>query len=133
MRLRARREVCIEQQRRDRGLVPLGMEMVLCRGKNVEPGLLGEHHKLPHFVQHLLIALVVAANGTQPLALFEGSGHGGKDKQHELHGHPPATPTLRVLPHIDAEALMLGRWQEGVKRCGGWTNSGCMRRLFMAP
>ena len=79
--------------------------MVLCGRKNVEPGLLREHHQLPQFVEHLLIALVVTANGTQMLALFEGSGHCGKHKHHELHGYPPATPTLRVLPHIDAEAL----------------------------
>jgi hypothetical protein len=81
------------------------MEMVLCGRKNVEPGLLREHDQLPQFVQHLLIALVVAANGTQMLALFEGSGHCGKHKHHELHGYPPATPTLKVLPHINAEAL----------------------------
>src|SRR5262249_26582644 len=45
---------------------------------------------LAQLVQHLLISLVVPADRAEPLAIFEGAGHGGQHEEHELHGRPPS-------------------------------------------
>ena len=64
--------------------------MVLGGGHDVEACVVGEHGKLAQLVQHLLIPLIVAADGPQALAIFQGSGHCGQDEEHELHGLPPS-------------------------------------------
>jgi hypothetical protein len=95
--LGARGEVGIEQQRRHRRLVALGMEMMLGGGHHVEAGIVGEHGELAELVEHLLVALVVAPDRTKLLAVFERAGNGGQDEKHELHGVPPLGPLAFLL------------------------------------
>ena len=84
--LGARGQVGVEQQRRHRGLVALGMEVMLGGGDDVEAGVVGEHRELAQLVQHLLVALVVAPDRAQALPVLERAGHGRQYEQHELHG-----------------------------------------------
>ena len=79
-------EVRVEQQRSHRGLVALGVEMVLGGREDVEPGIVGEHGELAQLVQHLLVSLVVSPDGPEPLAILQRAGHGRQHEQHELHG-----------------------------------------------
>jgi hypothetical protein len=83
--LGARREIGIEEQRRDRGLVALRMEMVLGRGKDIEAGIVGEYRQLAQFVEHPLIALGIAPDRPQSLAFLQGRRHRRQHEQHELH------------------------------------------------
>ena len=45
--------------------------MMLRRGHHIEAGVVGKHGKLAQLVQHLLIALIVAPDRAQPLAVVE--------------------------------------------------------------
>jgi hypothetical protein len=53
------------------------MKVMLGRRKHVEPRLLGQDDEFAQFLQHLLIALVVPANGTKTPAFFEGGRNRG--------------------------------------------------------
>ena len=79
----------IKQEWRHRSLVTFGMEMMFGRRHDVKAGVIGEGCELSQLVQHLLVALVVASNWTQALAIFERRGNGGKHKEHEFQGVPP--------------------------------------------
>src|SRR5205823_2174804 len=79
------------------------MEMMLGRREDVEAGLVGENGKLAQVVEHLLIALVVAPNWPQALAVLEGRGHRGQREKHELHRSPP--PALLELTLCDSSSL----------------------------
>ena len=62
------------------------MEMMLGRGEDIEAGIVGEHRELAQFVEHLLVALGVAADRPQLLALLEGGRDRRQHEKHELHG-----------------------------------------------
>src|SRR5438876_1603874 len=79
------------------------MEMMPGRREDVEAGLVGENGKLAQVVEHLLIALVVAPNWPQALAVLEGRGHRGQHEKHELHRSPP--PALLELTLCDSSLL----------------------------
>ena len=83
--LGARGEVGVEQERRHRRLVALGMEMMLGGRHHVEAGIVGEFRELAQLVEHLLVALVVAPDRAKPLAVFERPGNRRQDEKHELH------------------------------------------------
>ncbi len=104
--LGARGEVGIEQQRRHRRLVALGMEMMLGGGHHVEAGIVGEHGELADLVEHLLVALVVAPDRTQALPVLERAGDGGQDEKHELHG-------FLLFRSIRSRSVGDVRWQVG--------------------
>jgi hypothetical protein len=87
---RPRGEVGVEQQRGDRGFIAFGMKMMLCRRHDVKTGFVSKHRELTHLLQHLLVALVVAADGSKGFSLCQSAGNGGEHEQHEFHGEPPS-------------------------------------------
>src|SRR4029077_5743917 len=111
-------KVGVEQQGRHRGLVTLGMEMMLGRRKHVEAGVVGKDCELAQLVQHLLVALVVAPDRPQPLAVFEARRHRGQYKKHEFHRSPP--PALLELTLPDSSALRSGAACEARRKIRLW-------------
>src|SRR5207244_6226292 len=86
-----------------RGLVALGMEMMLGRREDVEAGLVGEHGELAQLVEHLLIALVVPPDRPQALTVLQRRRHRGQHEKHEFHRSPP--PALLELTLIDSSPV----------------------------
>src|SRR6185369_16741066 len=113
--LRPSREVRVEHQRRDRGLVTLGMEVVLGRRERVEPELLREHRDVAKLLQHLLVAIVSPRNRPQRSPLLVRARDGGKDEQVEFHGR-----------HVCRERTALGKRPVDGRLVGtssAWNNS----------
>jgi hypothetical protein len=78
-------QVGVEDQRSDRRLVALGVEVVLGGREAVEAGVVGHDAEGAYLLQHGLVALVVAADRPEPLPILERAGHGRQDEQLELH------------------------------------------------
>jgi hypothetical protein len=87
---------------------------MFCRSEDVEPSLLRQDSELSQLVKHLLVAVVVSANGPQLPAIFQGPGNCGKNKHHELHGNPPFHDLLTELRSMSVLQPMLGPEHDGV-------------------
>ena len=83
--LRARREIGVEQHRRDRSLVALGVEVVLGGREAVEAGVVGDRAQGADLVDHHLEPLVVPSDRAKSLPLLHRGGDGGQHEQLELH------------------------------------------------
>ena len=83
---------------------------------HVEPRLVGKNGHLAQLVDHLLVLVVIPADGPQLLALFKGLGGDARQgKQHEFH----TTPPVFSMGCKENEGGIVGEAQGRRKRGGG--------------
>ncbi len=61
------------------------MEMVFCGGEDVKPDVVCERRDRPHFLDQLLIAVVVPRDRSEPFAIFKRPGNRGQNEKHKFH------------------------------------------------